>query len=453
MSSPHELAKYAPGSILLDRYKSVRIVGVGGMGVVVHAVHLIEGTEVAIKFLLPRLASSDEAAARFVREARAATRIPSEHITRVLETGTSPELGPFIVMELLEGEDLAKHVRREPRIAVPVAIDLLVQAADAIAHAHAVGVIHRDVKPANLFLAKDAEGRSSVKVLDFGISKVLEEAPLEITKTSTRLGSGLYMSPEQMRSAKNVDHRTDVYGLGITLYEILTGTQPFVADSYADLCIKVSSEEPDPLRRHRADVPAELEAAIARAYARAPADRYESVPAFAAALAAWATPETRARIDALVALGRARPPLASGDYSSIAPPPPAAPAHPGSTTLRMAPGASGPPPGRSSAPPRSPSAPSLVPPGSPSATSLAPPRSSSAPSVPPPSPTAAGPRAASTARTVLLTAVGTFVVLSALVAAYALLGARRGAPSPADARGSAPQPTTSIPAPSSRVER
>ncbi len=322
---------------MLDRYKAVRVIGAGGMGLVVRAVHLIDGTEVAIKFLLPQFASSREAAQRFVREARAASKVPSAHITRVLDTGTSTELGPFIVMEYLEGDDLSRHIRTGFRASVTTGIDYVVQAADAIAHAHTVGVIHRDVKPANMFLVHDPGGAQLVKVIDFGISKVVEEVPLEITKTSTLLGSGLYMSPEQMRSAKSVDHRTDIYSLGISLYELYTGTQPFVADSYPDLCIKVMMEPPVLLRSHRPDIPEELARAVAKAYARAPGDRYQSVPEFAAALAPWATAETRARIDEIVKLGRARPPMASGDFQSVAPPPPAKLPHPGATTMPMAP--------------------------------------------------------------------------------------------------------------------
>jgi serine/threonine-protein kinase len=255
----------------------------------------------------------------------------------VLDTGTSTELGPFIVMEYLEGDDLSRHIRAGFRASVATGIDYVVQAADAIAHAHTVGVIHRDVKPANMFLVHDPGGAQLVKVIDFGISKVVEEVPLEITKTSTLLGSGLYMSPEQMRSAKSVDHRTDIYSLGISLYELYTGTQPFVADSYPDLCIKVMMEPPVPLRSHRPDIPEELARAVAKAYARAPGDRYQSVPEFVAALAPWATAETRARIDEIVKLGRARPPMASGDFQSVAPPPPAKLPHPGATTMPMAP--------------------------------------------------------------------------------------------------------------------
>lgn len=337
VSASADKPEIVPGAILLDRYKAVRVVGQGGMGVVVHAVHLIEGDEVAIKFLLPQFATSAEAGARFVREARAAAKIPSDHITRVMDTGTSPDFGAYIVMEFLPGDDLSRHVRRGLRATVDVAIDYIVQAADALAHAHTVGVIHRDVKPANMFLIQQPGQRAVVKVLDFGISKVVEEASLEITKTSTLLGSGLYMSPEQMRSAKTVDHRTDVYSLGISMFELLTGTQPFVADSYPDLCIKVTMEEPAPLRRFRPDIPEDLARVIGRAYARLPAERYQSVPEFATALSPWAAPDTRPAILALEKLGRSRPPMASGDFQSVPPPPPAAKAFDNAATLPVAP--------------------------------------------------------------------------------------------------------------------
>ena len=317
MTAPAAFAGFPPGTVLLDKYRIVRELGFGGMSLVVCADHLVLKTQVAMKFLLPELATLPDAPQRFLREAQAATRIAGEHVARVLDMGELPsEEGsafypggtPYIVMEYLEGKDLGRHVKGGKRFAVPEAIDLVVQTAEALSHAHAAGIVHRDVKPSNLFLVEQPDGSALVKVLDFGISKVVEEAAkdnLELTKTTAVMGSALYMSLEQMRSTKTVDHRTDIYALGVTLYELLTGTQPFTAESFPELCVKVSLDPPDPLRRHRPDVSEELAAVIAVAYARLKEDRYQSVGQLAQALAPFAAPATRPLIDAIRRFERA----------------------------------------------------------------------------------------------------------------------------------------------------
>jgi serine/threonine protein kinase len=349
VNAPATFSALNPGTVLLDKYRIVRELGSGGMGVVVLAEHLVLGQRVAIKFLLPELAVLPESTSRFLREARAASRIQGEHIVRVLDYGTlpleppaSPQDGsteggegqpapsperapasppavdraglppldeptategqPFIVMEYLEGRDLGRALKAGANFSIPEAIDFTVQAAEALAQAHHAGVIHRDIKPANLFLTQHPDGRPLVKMLDFGISKVVEEAAqenLELTKTTAVMGSALYMSLEQMRSTKSVDYRTDIYSLGITLYELLTHTHPFTADSFSELCVKVSLDPPIPITRYRPEIPAPLAEAIARAYARYPDDRYPTVGSFAAALAPFASPATRIAIDAL----------------------------------------------------------------------------------------------------------------------------------------------------------
>ncbi|MEP7120105.1 MAG: serine/threonine-protein kinase [Byssovorax sp.] len=333
MTEPLGFATFPPGTVLLDKYRIVRELGVGGMGVVLCAEHVALGTRVALKFLLPEFAILPDAAQRFVREARAATRIHSEHVARVIDVGTLPgalaglpsprgpdgevltvaEGGgppgvPFIVMEYLEGKDLGRHLKSEAKISIHEAIDFVVQAAEALAQAHAAGVIHRDVKPANLFLSRNADGSAHVKMLDFGIAKVVEETAqhnLELTKTRAVMGSALYMSLEQMRSTKTVDYRTDIYSLGITLYELLTHTHPFMAESFSELCVKVSLDPPDPIGRHRPDVTDELAEVIAKAYARYPDDRYPTVAAFASALAPFAAAESQAMIAAIQRIDRA----------------------------------------------------------------------------------------------------------------------------------------------------
>jgi eukaryotic-like serine/threonine-protein kinase len=303
-----------PGTIVLEKYRVIRNIGVGGMGVVVSATHTSLGTPVAIKFLLPQYASSADATRRFLREAQAASKIASEHIVRVFDTGISQPWGPYIVMEFLEGDDLSRRLRRGP-LSVELAIDFVVQSGLALAEAHANGIVHRDVKPANLYVTDRPDGTGLVKVLDFGISKVAEASSMEVTKTQAILGSGLYMSPEQMKSSKAVDLRTDIYALGITMFELLTRTQPYTAESFAELAIKVATEPPTPLLKYRPDVSPELASVIERAYAKRPEDRYQSMGEFAIALAPWAWPSTRDDIDSL-----ARSETRRGRAPSIAPP-------------------------------------------------------------------------------------------------------------------------------------
>ncbi len=297
-----------PGTVLLDRYRVLHQLGVGGMSLVVCAEHVSSGAKVAMKFLLPELATLPDAPDRFAREAKAATRVNSEHVSKILDVGVLPDGPPYMILEYFEGRDLGKYVREGKRFAVAEAIDLVVQAAEALARAHAAGVIHRDVKPSNLFLTRASDGSALVKVLDFGISKLVEEAAkenLELTKTTAVMGSALYMSLEQMRSTKTVDHRTDIYALGVTLYELLSGTHPFTADSFSELCVKVSLDPPAPLRDHRPDVPEALAEAIAIAYARNAAERYQTAGSFAAALAPFAEPRTLERIQAIRLFERA----------------------------------------------------------------------------------------------------------------------------------------------------
>jgi serine/threonine-protein kinase len=301
------IAEIRPGTILLDRYRVLRDLGVGGMSLVVCAEHVALRTKVAIKLLLPDLTNLPDSPQRFEREAKAATRVEGEHVCKVLDVGILPAGAPgagtpYMVMEYLEGKDLGRLVKEGRRFAVPEAIDLVVQAADALSRAHEAGVVHRDVKPSNLFLTTRSDGSWLVKVLDFGISKVVEDAAqdnLALTKTTAVMGSALYMSLEQMRSTKTVDRRTDIWALGVTLYELLSGTHPWTADSFSSLCVKVSLDPPAPLREHRPDVPEALAAAIEVAYSRKPEERYQSVGQLLDALSPFARPDTRKLIRAI----------------------------------------------------------------------------------------------------------------------------------------------------------
>src|SRR5450432_3197834 len=238
------------------------------MGVVVRAHHLQLDQRVAIKFMLREALANPEAVARFAREARAAVRIKSEHVARVSDVGTLENGAPYLVMEYLEGSDLSAWVERDGAMPIEQATEFVLQACEAIAEAHALGIVHRDLKPANLFVVRRADGLWSIKVLDFGISKVSSHgasgADAHLTRTAAVMGSPLYMPPEQMASSKSVDARADIWALGIILYELLTGKAPFVGDTLPEVCVKIATEPPPALRSFRPELPPALEAVILR---------------------------------------------------------------------------------------------------------------------------------------------------------------------------------------------
>jgi serine/threonine protein kinase len=299
------------------RYVRESRIATGGMGEVWRARDSVLGREVAVKLLKQEYADDPTFRARFDAEARHAASLHHPGIASVFDYGVEEETRtPYLVMELVDGEPLSALLAGGRPVDPEQARRLIAQTADALGAAHAAGVIHRDVKPANLFLSRGADGTPVVKMLDFGIAKVVEETAqnnLELTKTRAVMGSALYMSLEQMRSTKTVDYRTDIYSLGITLYELLTHTHPFMAESFSELCVKVSLDPPDPINRHRPDITDELAEVIAQAYARYPDDRYPTVAAFAAALAPFAAEETQAMISAIQRIERA----ASGERPMV----------------------------------------------------------------------------------------------------------------------------------------
>jgi tRNA A-37 threonylcarbamoyl transferase component Bud32 len=296
MDRYEQAASVRAGDILAGKYRIDRVLGVGGMGVVVAAHHLQLDERVAIKFLLPEMLAQQDAVMRFSREARAAVKIKSEHVARVTDVGTLETGAPYMVMEYLEGADLAELVRRGP-LPLTQAVDFVLQACEAIAEAHALGIVHRDLKPANLFLATLPGGVQSVKVLDFGISKLTGLSASggqdSATRTKALMGSPLYMSPEQMESSKDVDVRSDLWALGIIVYELIAGVSPFVADTMPELILRIMSSAPPSLRERRADVPAGLDAAILRCLVKDRAQRWQSVGDLAAALAPFGTRKAR----------------------------------------------------------------------------------------------------------------------------------------------------------------
>src|SRR5882757_1638147 len=235
----------AVGDVLAGKYRVEKILGIGGMGMVVAATHLELDQRVALKFMLPSAAEQPETAARFLREARAAGRLNSDHVCRMVDLGRFDSGAPYIVMEYLQGESLAAMLRRHGPLRVSDAVDFILQAVEGLAEAHAHGIVHRDLKPDNLFLHKRNDGGTIVKVLDFGISKVSVTGVS--TKTGDIMGSPAYMAPEQMESTRGVDHRADVWSLGVVLYQLVVGKAPFTGDTLPLLCLHVVNDAPKPM--------------------------------------------------------------------------------------------------------------------------------------------------------------------------------------------------------------
>ncbi|HEY8091398.1 MAG TPA: serine/threonine-protein kinase [Polyangiaceae bacterium] len=280
----------AIGELVAGKYRVERVIGHGGMGVVVAAMHEQLAQRVAIKMLLPEAKTSANALARFTREARAAAAIRGEHVARVLDVGELESGAPYIVMEYLEGRDLAETIVARGTLPTEEAVAFVLQACEAIAEAHAAGIVHRDLKPSNLFVTTRPDGTAIVKVLDFGISKALLSSGGEgtLTTTSSFVGSPVYSPPEQLVRAHDVDGRADIWSLGTILFEALSGRPPFVGDSVMHVASRIFNESPTPLSELRPDLPLELCGAVMRCLRKAPSDRFSDVGELAAALAPFA---------------------------------------------------------------------------------------------------------------------------------------------------------------------
>ncbi len=284
------------------------------MGVVFAATHLRLAQTVAIEMLLPEWMSEPSLVERFAREGRASAGIRSEHIVRVLDVDECDGV-PYLVLEYLEGQDFDVLLSEQGAMPVNLAIDLVLQACEGLAEAHAVGTIHRDLKPANLFLTTRADGSACVKVLDFGISKILSStaSPALLTGGTTQpltvMGSPKYMSPEQMQSATDVDERTDIWALGAILYELLTGSPPFTGETITEVCARVMSDPPPPLEPLRSDVSPGLEAAMRHCLEKDREWRYANAAELAQALAPFgsdAARESAARIARILGANTSR---------------------------------------------------------------------------------------------------------------------------------------------------
>ena len=286
------------GQILGGKYRVDRVLGAGGMGMVVAATHLQLDERIAIKFLLPEALANPEAVARFGREAKAAVKIRGEHVARVIDVGTFENGAPYMVMEHLDGRDLSSFIHERGAMSPSDAVDAILQACEALAEAHALGIVHRDLKPANLFMTRRPDGTPSVKVLDFGISKLTAPgADHSMTKTSAVMGSPLYMSPEQMTASRQVDARTDIWALGVVLYELLTGRVPFRAETLPEICGLILTAAPSPVRDFSPGVPEGLQAAVLRCLEKDRERRFANVSQVALALAPFGSRATSRSVE------------------------------------------------------------------------------------------------------------------------------------------------------------
>ena len=280
------------GEILVDKYRVDKILGHGGMGVVALCTHLELHEKVAIKILRKDVLDDADAVERFMREAQAASKLKSEYVARVTDVGRSGKNVPYMVMEYLEGHDLGQLLDQRGSLALPWAVELTLQACEALAEAHSIGIVHRDVKPTNLFVTWRPDGSALIKVLDFGISKALTGTAMALTQTQSLLGTPAYMSPEQMRSAKSVDIRTDIWSLGTVLFEMLEGRRPFEAESFSEMCVKVAVDPPGEMT----NTPAALQQVVLRCLEKAPEQRYASMAELARDLVPFAQDPHHAQV-------------------------------------------------------------------------------------------------------------------------------------------------------------
>lgn len=285
------------GDVLAGKYLLERVIGSGGMGVVFAANHLELQRRVAIKLLRPDQCDHEGSVARLMQEARAVARLNGPHVAKVLDVGRLESGLPYLIMELLEGCNLHDLIQEHGALSSVQAADYTLQACEAVAEAHRVGVVHRDLKPGNLFLTRDAYGEPMIKVLDFGISKILQpcdSSEVGLTDSRCMIGSPVYMSPEQMHSARDVDHRCDIWGLGTILFEMLVGRPVWQGQTFSDLCAQIMRDPCPKLRELRPEISPELATVVERCLRKDPVARYQQVSDLALALAPSASQGGRA---------------------------------------------------------------------------------------------------------------------------------------------------------------
>ena len=283
-----------PGQVLAGKYRVERVLGAGGMGVVVEAYHLHLDTPVALKFMTEETFANHSLVARFLREARATARLRGEHVVRVSDVGELDSGAPYMVMEYLQGQDLSALLTSLGPPPMSSAVEYAIQACEGLDEAHRAGFVHRDVKPSNLILTRRPNGTPCIKVVDFGISKAVTMASgaeiLHGTSTRAIFGSPLYMAPEQMRATRDVDARADVWSLGASLYELLSGNVPFAAESLVDLAYRIANEDPPSLRATHPEIPSRLEQIVLRCLEKDRNHRFPDARSLALALDEFRTP-------------------------------------------------------------------------------------------------------------------------------------------------------------------